>query len=88
MGVTLAVSSASGKTPCWNGRFIKNGRGYFKSLEWFFRLLTGILHGPKLLLWLRYFTSFSISVSLKELIKNEFKTLLKYLPKGFFPFGI
>ena len=32
-------------------------------------------HGPKLLLWLRFFMSFSISVSLTGLTKNEFKTL-------------
>ena len=32
---------------------------------------------------------FSISVSLRAVIKNEFKTLLlRYLPKGFFAFGI
>ena len=46
MSSTLAVLSASGKTPCWNEKFIKNARGCFKSLAWFLRVLTG----PKLLL--------------------------------------
>ena len=74
MGVTLAVLIASGKTPSWNERFLKNARGCFKSLTWFFKILTGMLHGPKILLWLRFFMSFSISFSLTGLIKNEFKT--------------
>ena len=39
MGVTLAVLSPSGKTPCWNERFIKNVRGCFISLAWFLRIL-------------------------------------------------
>ena len=65
MGVTLAVLSASRKTPYWNERFIKNVTGCFKSLAWFLRILTGMLHGPKLLLWLRFFMSFSTSVSNK-----------------------
>ena len=48
-----------------------------------------MLHGPKLLLWLRFLMSFSISVSLTGLIKNEFEILFfRYLPKGFFAFGI
>ena len=48
-----------------------------------------MLHGPKLLLWLRFFMGFSILVSLTGLIKNEFKILFfSYLPKGFFAFGI
>ena len=88
MGATLADLSASGKTPCRNERFIKNARGCFKSLAWFLRILTGILHGPKLLLWLRFFMSLSVSVSLTLLIKNESETLfLRYLPKGFFALG-
>lgn len=33
-----------------------------------------MLQEPKRLLWLRFFVSFSISVSLIGLIKNEFKT--------------
>ena len=32
-------------------------------------------HGLKLLLWLRFFMRFSISVSLTGLLKNEFKTV-------------
>ena len=73
MGVTLAVLSASRETPCWNKRFIKNARGCFKSLAWFFRILTGMLHGPKLL-WLRFFMSFSISGSFKGYL--HYKTIL------------
>ena len=41
---------------------------------WFLRILTGVLHGCKLLLWLWLFMSFSISVSLTGLTKNQFKT--------------
>ena len=53
------------------------------------RILTEMLNGPKLLLWLRFLISFSISASLTVLIRNEFKTLsFRYLPKGFFAFGI
>ena len=73
MGATLAVLSASKKTPCWNERFIKYARGCY--MAWFLRILTGMSHGPNLLLWLRFFMSFSISVSLTGLTKNEFKTL-------------
>ena len=73
MGATLAVLNASKKTPCWNERFIKYARGCY--MAWFLRILTGMSHGPKLLLWLRFFMSFSISVSLTGLTKNEFKTL-------------
>ena len=84
MVVTVAFLGASGKTACWNERFIKNGRGCFKSLAWFLRILTGMPHGPKLLLWLRFFMSFSISVSLTGLINNEFKVLfLGTYKKGF-----
>ena len=74
MGATLADLSASGKIPYWNERFIKNARGCFKSSAWFLIILTRMLHEPKRLLWLRFFVSFSISVSLIGLIKNEFKT--------------
>ena len=75
MVVTLAVLSASRKTPGWNERFINNVRGCFKSLTWFFRISTGMLHGPKLLLWLRFLMSFSISVSLTGLIKINSKLI-------------
>ena len=70
MGITLPVLSASGKTHCWNERFLKNARG----CTWFLIILTGMLHGPKLLLWLSLFIMLSISVSLTVLIKNKFKT--------------
>ena len=44
-----------------------------------------MLHRPWLLLWFRFFVSFSISVSLTELIKNELKTLfIRHLPIWFF----
>ena len=56
MGLTLAVLKAFWKTTC------KNARGCFKSLPWFLKILTGILREPKLLLWLRFVMSFSISV--------------------------
>ena len=70
MGVTLAVLSASWKNPCWNEKLIKNFRACFKTLAWFLRISTGILPGPRLLLWVRFFMSFSISVSWTELIKK------------------
>ena len=41
-----------------------------------------------LFLWLRFFISFSISVFLTGLMKNELKIFFKYLPSGFFAFGI
>ena len=48
-----------------------------------------MLHGPNILLWLRFFMSFSILLSLTGLIKNQFKTLFfRYLLKEFFTFGI
>ena len=55
MGVTPAVLSASGQNPCWNERFIKSAIGCLKSLAWFLRTLARTLHGPKLLLELRFF---------------------------------
>ena len=48
-----------------------------------------MLHESKLLFWLRSFVTLSISVSLTGSIKIEFnKIFFKYLPKGFFAFGI
>ena len=89
IGVTLAVLSASGNIPCWNERLIKYVKGCFKTLTWFFRILIGMLHGPRLLFWLRLFINFSISVYWTKLMKNEFTNFfLKYVLKGLFHFGI
>ena len=79
----------SGNMPCWNERFIKYVKGCFKTSTWFYRILTWMLYGPRLLFWLRLFISFSISDSWTGLMKNKFTTLfLKYILKGLFPFGI
>ena len=89
IAVTLAVLSASGNILCCNERFTKYVKDCFKTSTWFSRILTGILHVPRLLFWLRLFINFSISDSWMRLIKNEFTTLfLKYVLKGLFPFGI
>ena len=89
MGLTLAVSRASGNKPCWNERFIKYFQGCFKMSSWFCRVLTGMLHGPRLAFWSRLFINFSISDTWTGLMKNEFTTLsLRYVLKDLFPFGI
>ena len=48
-----------------------------------------MLHGTKLLLWLRFVISFSIPVSLRRINKKWIEnSFFRYLSKGFFAFGI
>ena len=47
----------------------KYAKGCFKTSAWFFRTLTEILHGERLLFWLELFINFSISDSWTGLMK-------------------
>ena len=67
--VTLAFLSASGNIPCWNERLTKYVKGCFKTSKYFYRILTGMLHGPGLVLCLRLSINFLISDSWTGLMK-------------------
>ena len=83
------VLSASENIPCWNKRFIKYVKDCSEASTRFCRILTEMLHAPRLLFWLRSFINFLISDSWMGLMKNKFTTLyLKYALKGLFPVRI